>query len=363
MVRFALLLLALIGFAAPARADDITAASRGVVRVVVAAFEGEELVDFSHGSGFAVAPNRIVTNAHVVALAREHPDSYTVGVVPSEGDKSYRARLLAIDPDKDLALLEIVEGSVPPVPLYMGALTDGADVVALGYPGNVDLATAQSMDDFITPAAPARTEGNYSNERRVGGVFALLHTANVARGNSGGPLVDECGRVIGVNSFITGAEEGDSPFGFAISNRELASFLLRARQPFPRISSECVSMADRLRDDRSLEDRAQSERSSRERDAARRAEQQALAENQDARENRAAIALLLGVFGLLAAGAGGLLFARGKTREAYWLAGATLPRRKPRHPRPKPSASPAPTSAASCRSAAGSPSHRSRTCS
>ena len=53
----------------PARADDISAAARGVVRVVIIAqADGEEL-GRGHGSGFAIAPNRIVTNAHVVREA------------------------------------------------------------------------------------------------------------------------------------------------------------------------------------------------------------------------------------------------------------------------------------------------------
>ena len=70
MARFLILLLALLAFAAPARADDISAAGRGVVRVVVVVIEDGEIVDFGHGSGFAVASNRIVTNAHVIEGGR-----------------------------------------------------------------------------------------------------------------------------------------------------------------------------------------------------------------------------------------------------------------------------------------------------
>ncbi len=55
--------------APPARADDISAAGRGVVRIVTIAVMDDEVVGFGHGSGFAVAPNRIVTNAHVVEAA------------------------------------------------------------------------------------------------------------------------------------------------------------------------------------------------------------------------------------------------------------------------------------------------------
>ena len=324
MIRLAFILLVLIAFARPAQADDVSAAGRSVVRVVVVADEGGEISDFSHGSGFAVAPNRIVTNAHVVALAREHPDTYIVGVVPSEGEQSYAARVVAFDASKDLALLELVEGTVTPIPLYMGPLDDGDDVVALGYPGNVDMATAQSAADFITPAEPTRSEGNFSNERRIAGVHALLHTANVARGHSGGPLVDPCGRVIGVNSFITANQDGDAPFAFAVANRELASFLRAAGQPYAAISSGCVSMAERLRDEEARRGRQARESEQARAMSERAALAQAMGANQDARENHTALAILLGVLGLTALGAGGLMLFKDRQKPAYLLGGLGL---------------------------------------
>lgn len=99
-----------------------------------------------------------------------------------------------------------------------------------GYPGNVDLATARSAADYITPRTPVRSEGNVSNRQLVEGVDLLIHTAKISRGNSGGPLVDQCGRVVGINSAITRADEGDLPFAFAISTRELAR-ASRRREP------------------------------------------------------------------------------------------------------------------------------------
>src|SRR3546814_6861638 len=105
-------------------------------------------------------------------------------------------------------------------------------VVALGYPGNVDLATARSAADYITPRIPVRSEGNVSNRRAVDGVAMLVHTAKISRGNSGGPLVDQCGRIVGINSAITRADDGDSPFAFAIPVSEIARFLADARQDY-----------------------------------------------------------------------------------------------------------------------------------
>lgn len=324
--RFLLLLLALLTLSAePARADDISAAGRSVVRVVVIAFEEGEVVDFGHGSGFAVAPNRIVTNAHVVALAVQYPDNVAIGVVPSEGNKSYGARIVAADPARDLALLELREGSVQPIPLFVGPLADGAPVAALGYPGSVDLATAQSAQDYILPLPPTRSVGIFSNVRSINGITTLLHTASIARGHSGGPLLDQCGRVLGVNTLITRSEEGDAPFAFAVSNRELTAFLRQARQPFQAISTECISMADRLRQDRELteaEARAlQAELAARER-SEREALDRALAAIEERRENRLGISVLLLVLSLVAFGGGGIMLLKDRQKPAMILGGA-----------------------------------------
>ncbi|MFN3433544.1 MAG: S1C family serine protease, partial [Sphingomonas sp.] len=255
MRRFLLLLLALC-WAAPAAADDIGATARGVVRLVTIAVVDGQVVGFGHGSGVAIAPGRIVTNAHVVELAERYPDNVVVGVVPSEGDKSYQGRVVAYDAERDLALIQFTGATLPPAALYTGPASEGDPVVALGYPGNVDLATAKSAADYIRPTSPVRSEGVFSGRRSLSGVEVLLHTANIARGNSGGPLLDRCGRVIGINSAITRGEDGDSPFGFAIADTELAAFLRAAKQPFAAVGTPCTSIEERLREDGEAEARA-----------------------------------------------------------------------------------------------------------
>jgi S1-C subfamily serine protease len=323
VTRILVLLAALLGLLAapsPARAqDDVSAASRSVVRVVVVQLEGEEIVDFGHGSGFAVAPNRIVTNAHVVALAVSNPDGVAIGIVPSEGSQSYGARIVAVDPARDLALLEMQDGRVPPVALFTGRLAAGAPVAALGYPGNVDLATAQSMQDYITPLPPTRSMGNYSDQRQGDSGATLVHTADIARGHSGGPLVDICGRVIGVNRMITRNDMGDSTFGFAIPVSALIQFLREARQAFGGIDTPCVSSEERERiaaEQEAAERRArEADEASRRRGAEER-EARRLAALQEQRENRLAIAIGLLVLALAAMGATFLLLVRNQPRPA-----------------------------------------------
>ncbi len=325
-----LLLLGLFGAAAPARADDISTAGRGVVRVVTIASTDGEIVGFGHGSGFAIAPNRIVTNAHVVELAARYPDNVVIGVVPSEGDKSFRGRLIAYDPKRDLALIEFSGAALPPLTLYPGPVTDGEQVIALGYPGNVDLATAQSAADFIKPLSPVRSQGGYAGRRRLSGVEVLLHTAGIARGNSGGPLLDRCGRVIGVNSAITRAEDGDSTFGFAIADTEFASFLREAGQGYASTGADCVSVEDRLKQDEEAaaqraEQLAAADAKAASAAAARRdAALEALRERQLwLRENFIGAATLLLVLGACLGGWGSILGALERRHARAWLVAGT----------------------------------------
>lgn len=325
MGRFLFMLVALFAFAAPARADDISAAGRSVVRVVVVAFnEDGEVSDFGHGSGFAVAPNRIVTNAHVVEMAQQGAN-VGIGVVPSEGHKAYRAHIVAVDPARDLALLELDEGSLPPIPLYVGPLDDGTPVAALGYPGNVDLATARSAQDYITPLPPTRSVGIFSNVRPINGITLLLHTANIARGHSGGPLLDQCGRVLGVNTLITRNQDGDAPFAFSVANREVTAFLREAHQPFLSVTTECVSMSDRLRQDEERtaeEERARAAAAAAAAETGRETREHGLAAVEDRRETRLAIAVLLLALSLIAFGGGGIMLVKDRQKPAKILGGA-----------------------------------------
>lgn len=319
-------LLTVLALLAPARADDIGATARGVVRVVTIAMVDGEVVGFGHGSGFAVAPNRIVTNAHVVELAQKYPDNVVVGVVPSEGSKSYEAKVVAFDAARDLAMIEFTGARLPPVAIYSGPVDEGSAVTALGYPGNVDLATAQSATDYIHPLTPVRTGGVFSGRRMMSGTQVLLHTAGIARGNSGGPLLDPCGRVLGVNSAITHNDDGDTSFGFAIADSELTAFLAAAKQPYIAVGLPCTSIADTLRRDTDADAQASALADATRRDAAAKAAAaheialaKARADVETSREDVMALAAVLLVLGALAIGGAGLLEVRD---QRTWAIGA-----------------------------------------
>lgn len=222
------LALVLIALAVPAAADpgDVEAAARGVVRVVIIGEDGGEPAPISHGTGFAVTATRIVTNAHVVGEAMQD-DTLRIGIVPSEGEGGAFARVVAVSPRNDLALLEIAKGSMrlPPLALAAGASANLGEVWAVGYPMNVDLAQGLGISDIFRAQPPVKSRGFLSGERPSRQFDTILHTAPLARGNSGGPLLDPCGRVIGVNSFSADSASGDAEFYFAVSLRELLPFL------------------------------------------------------------------------------------------------------------------------------------------
>jgi V8-like Glu-specific endopeptidase len=313
MVRgLALLLACLTLFAGPpARADpaDIDAAARGVVRIIIVEKDGDQLVPVSHGTGFAVTPERVVTNSHVVEQARQDPNLF-VGIVPSDGGEAVYGRLVSVSPRNDLALVATTKAMhLPPLTISGNPATDAGAVVAVGYPQNVDRAQGLNMADLFRAQPPVESNGSLAGRRPSREFDTLLHTAPIARGSSGGPLLDPCGRVVGVNSFGAESEGADAGFYFAISTRELLPFL-RANSITPQINDQpCRSLADLNAEERQ---RAQEQKATAE--AKARADEEALAKRReearrqidfqilDERDNGLALALVLL---LVALGGGG----------------------------------------------------------
>ncbi|MFZ9396383.1 MAG: trypsin-like peptidase domain-containing protein [Erythrobacter sp.] len=223
-----LLLLAMFALPQAGRADpaDIDAAARGVVRVVIIGTDGREVFPVSHGTGFAVTSSMIVTNAHVLREALQD-DTLRIGIVPSEGADAAYARAVAVNPRNDLALLQISDSSLrlPPLTIASAPVGDMGEVSAVGYPMNVDQAQGLEIGDIFRAQPPVKSRGFLSGARPSRQFDTMLHTAPIARGNSGGPLLDGCGRVLGVNSFGADSGGSDAEFFFAVSARELLPFL------------------------------------------------------------------------------------------------------------------------------------------
>lgn len=322
------LLLALAAFfamavsntAAQADPADINAAARGVVRVIIIGTDGTRVYPVSHGTGFAVSPKQIVTNAHVVMEASQD-DTLRIGIVPSEGNDRNFARIVSISPRNDLALLEITgDLRLSPLTISGGPINDSAEVSSVGYPMNVDRAQGLDLNDIFNSQPPVKSRGFISGTRPSRQFDTILHTAPIARGNSGGPLLDGCGRVLGVNSFGADSGGSDAEFFFAISTKELLPFL-RSNKIEARVNAlPCRSLADV---DQAERDRIEREQSAARMQMAQRAEEQRAKRDrvqleaelavQEDRENTMALAFLLT---LLGSGAGVLAWQAWQARGA-----------------------------------------------
>ncbi|XP_004590756.2 serine protease HTRA2, mitochondrial [Ochotona princeps] len=176
-------------------------------------FSGRE-VPISNGSGFVVeSDGLIVTNAHVVA------DRRRVRVRLPSGD-TYEAMVTAVDPVADIATLRIpTKEPLPTLPLGRSAdVRQGEFVVAMGSP----FALQNTITSGIVSSAqrPARDLGLPQTN-----VEYIQTDAAIDFGNSGGPLVNLDGEVIGVNTMKVTAG-----ISFAIPSDRLREFLLRGEK-------------------------------------------------------------------------------------------------------------------------------------
>lgn len=252
VIRFlaAALLLALAGPAAAQTSVD--EAERGIVRVVVILETTDGRLLYGSGSGFVVAPNLVVTAAHVVAPARQRPE-YGVAIVPPRGDGLIPARIIRFSPLSELALLEFRGGpELPPLTISTVEPHAGDGVVALGYP-DVDYQGATGAD-LLRPTPASRTSGQISSlrDRAPTGdpIPTINHQAVISSGSSGGPLLDECGRVIGVNSWHVSAADTRETRGVSTRAAQLLQFLDEAGVT-PTLSDErCLSFAERVEAER-----------------------------------------------------------------------------------------------------------------
>jgi len=198
----------------------ITSARKSVVEI-----EGRSCNGIGVGSGFIVAPNYIVTNAHVVAGMR-HPYIQDV-------DGRHRAEIVAFDPDLDIAVLKTERLRGASLPLADRVVRVGTPAVALGYPsgGPFSARPAVVIEHFT-----ALGRDIYDQNRNRRDVYALK--SNIEPGNSGGPLIDIDGQVIGV---IFARSTVHQQVGYALSSPVVKQIVVQAQnQPSSTGSLRCL---------------------------------------------------------------------------------------------------------------------------
>jgi S1-C subfamily serine protease len=214
------LFIALILAPDATRAETVAEVFRKVAGsvVVIHASEGAEGAEDSEiGSGVLIAPDRVLTAAHVVQVANR--------IVVDVGDQSIAARVVASEPSADVALLELQQAAT------------GAPVATLG-----DSSAVQVGDQVLVVGAPlgmSRTlsVGHISGRRAARKLFGgftgaeMLQTdASINPGNSGGPMFDMNGNVVGIVSHIIFQEAGAGGLGFVVTSNLAKDLVLSGQR-------------------------------------------------------------------------------------------------------------------------------------
>lgn len=156
------------------------------------------------GSGFIIEPGYVATNAHVVAGIQK---PYV-----QDENGSYEATIIWFDPELDYAVLKVPKIKGRPIPLSSKLASAGSPAVVLGYPGGGGLAASPAviLEQITALGRNIYDRGNTSRD-----VYEFK--GKVRQGNSGGPLINKNGEVIGV-VFAQSASYPD--VGYALTNNE-----------------------------------------------------------------------------------------------------------------------------------------------
>jgi S1-C subfamily serine protease len=210
-VETAQLLASKYGIAGPTGTVTIVGLAPGAEKQ--SAEEESNRYAVSSGTGFIIQDDGlIVTNRHVVKGAK------TV-VVSINGERPKSAEIVVIDDEQDLALVKIktVKSKLPVVRLAKAdAPNDGAECTVLGYPLIDRLGAAIKVTRGIVSSGSAREEG-----------ADIVTDAKVNPGNSGGPMLDRFGNVMGVVTMKSANSTFEDSYGLAISAGKVRKFLAK----------------------------------------------------------------------------------------------------------------------------------------
>ncbi|MEU1275969.1 MarP family serine protease [Streptomyces sp. NPDC005799] len=193
--------------------DSVTARATSAAKLSTVKIEGVSGDQGREGSGFVYADEHVMTNAHVVA-GIDDPTVRIGGV-----GRSYDARVVLFDPNRDVAVLYVPGLSAPVLKFDDGAKRGDSAVVA-GYPqdGDLDLQAAT-----VANRVNATGQNIYSDRMVTREIYSIRST--VRPGNSGGPLLTTDGRVYGV---VFARSTSDNETGYVLTADEVTSDAARA---------------------------------------------------------------------------------------------------------------------------------------
>lgn len=204
-------------------ADPVVAATRpSVAKIRGVATSCQKVLE---GSGFVVAPNRVMSNAHVVAGS----ESVTVEL----DGQTYDATVVSYDPEADISILDVPNLPALPLGFDMREAASGTDAVVMGFPGGGDFtATPARIHEIISLNGPDIYHTTTVNRE----VYTIRGT--VRQGNSGGPLIDREGRVLGV---VFGAAVDDDDTGFVLTANEVSKQMAKVGNTATVPTGRCIS--------------------------------------------------------------------------------------------------------------------------
>jgi S1-C subfamily serine protease len=174
------------------------------------------------GSGFVIAPGRVLTNAHVVAGVTQGPTVYS-------GDQSFPARVVLYNPQHDVAVLA-VPGLQAPALRFAGPAPFSASAVVAGYPEDQSLTLHPARVAESIEAVGPNIYSTTTVHRQIYPIRAV-----VKPGNSGGPLLALNGTVYGV---VFAASTTNPEIGYALTAAEIAGDVRTGERADATVSTE-----------------------------------------------------------------------------------------------------------------------------
>jgi S1-C subfamily serine protease len=193
--------------AAPDPASVTEAVDEARESIVQVSGETPECASAVTGTGFLIEPGLVITNAHVVAGVSE-PD-----VRVRQGDQPLRATVVHFDPQVDIALLSVPQLDARPLALAQAPAASGQAAAVAGFPESGPYRVEPARIRTMVRAVGDDIYGQSGVEREV---YAFRGV--VLPGNSGGPLLDDDGNVLGM---VFGADDEADDTGYALTVAEL----------------------------------------------------------------------------------------------------------------------------------------------
>jgi S1-C subfamily serine protease len=178
------------------------------------------------GTGFIVSPERVITNAHVVAGVKEPV------ITLFNSQTQLGGRVIAIDRKKDIAII-FVPGLTGEKLTFIGPVTPNEIGFVVGYPNGGNLRTMPVSVTSEFESIGTDIDGNGETRREV-----IVFGGDVKPGNSGGPLLNDQGQVLGV---VFAADAENKNTGYALAPSEVAKLVSETSSVMQAIETgECA---------------------------------------------------------------------------------------------------------------------------